>query len=233
MADSYTPIQGFDYEKLRGTGGSPGKYTEAVRTFSRGLASGVPVGRDALGQMVAYARANGFPAANVVGDDKIDFGDGRGPIDVVMSNGQIWFNNQPAAAAAPPSQTPPLGRKVRPPGAPTEGRALPRPRPTGPRGISPDGLRTLATALTQRPWGGGSDTLPGPIAPSPPTPVPTAPTAATNPYGAWMDRERGLRTGGSPNLNTSLGPTAGPTTTPEPTVDLEAIVNRAMQRTIF
>lgn len=95
MADTYAPIAGFDYEKLQGTKphSSDLKYSDAVRAFSRGLGSGIQVGRNNLGGMVDYARKNGFANAQAVGDDKIDFGDGRGAIDVVTSGGDIWFNN--------------------------------------------------------------------------------------------------------------------------------------------
>ncbi len=103
---TYAPIQGFDFTKLSTGGGSAGKYTGAVRTFSQGLGSGVPVARGQLGPMVAYAKANGFGNAVAVGDDKIDFGDGNGPIDVVQSNGSIWFQNGADRFAGPGGAAP-------------------------------------------------------------------------------------------------------------------------------
>lgn len=92
-AQAYAPIQGFDTGKLNNTAYSSGKYTPAVRAFSAGLGSGVNVARNDLGGMVDYAKKNGFANAQAVGDDKIDFGDGNGPIDVIQSNGSIWFQN--------------------------------------------------------------------------------------------------------------------------------------------
>lgn len=94
---AYAPIQGFDTTKLQNTGYSSGKYTPALRTFSAYLGSGGQVSRGNLQGAVSYAQANGHPGAHAVGDDKIDFGDGNGPIDVVQSNGSVWFNNQPGA----------------------------------------------------------------------------------------------------------------------------------------
>jgi hypothetical protein len=91
----YAPIQGFDFKTLSTGGGNAGKYTPAVRTFSQMLNAGVPIARGQLAAMVNNLRLSGFPNASAVGDDKIDFGDGNGPIDVIMSNGSIWFNNQP------------------------------------------------------------------------------------------------------------------------------------------
>jgi hypothetical protein len=106
---THAPIQGFDFGKLSGTTPyeSAEKYSDAVRVFSRGLGAGVPLGRNNLGPMVSFAQANGFPNARAVGDDKIDFGDGAGPIDVWTSADQPWFQNGPdrleAPAAAPPA----------------------------------------------------------------------------------------------------------------------------------
>lgn len=92
-APTLAPIQGFDTTKLQNPGYVDDKYTAALRDFSGYLGSGGQVSRNNLGGAVSYAQANGFPNAKVVGDDKIDFGDGRGPIDVITSGGQIWFAN--------------------------------------------------------------------------------------------------------------------------------------------
>jgi hypothetical protein len=96
-APTYAPIQGFDFGKLSGTKAydSKEKYSDAVRNFSQALGSGVQVGRNNLGGAVDYAHAHGLGGAKAVGDDKIDFGDGAGPIDVVKSDGSIWFQNGP------------------------------------------------------------------------------------------------------------------------------------------
>lgn len=93
----YAPVNGFKTEKLNGTEkyDSPEKYSDAVRSFSTGLGSGVQVSRNSIGGMVDYAKQSGFPNAKAVGDDKIDYGDGNGPIDVVMANGDLWFQNGP------------------------------------------------------------------------------------------------------------------------------------------
>ncbi len=103
-APVYGQIQGFDYDKLTSGGGTAEKYSPAVRTFSQGLGAGTAITRGNLWPMVAYAQAQGFPNARAVGDDKIDFGDGNGPIDVIQSNGSVWFQNgadrfAPTAAA--------------------------------------------------------------------------------------------------------------------------------------
>lgn len=91
----YANIQGFDYGKLSGATpyDSAEKYSDAVRVFSQGLGSGVQLGRNNLQSMVDYAKSRGFGNAQAVGDDKIDFGDGRGAIDVIQSNGSVWFQN--------------------------------------------------------------------------------------------------------------------------------------------
>jgi hypothetical protein len=89
-------ILGFDTAKLGdpNSGSAAGsKYTKAAKTFSGGLTEDVGVSRGGLGNMLNYVKANGFPNAQVVGDDKIDFGDGMGPIDVIRSDGQIVFQN--------------------------------------------------------------------------------------------------------------------------------------------
>ncbi len=89
-------ILGFDTDKLNdpGSGSAAGsKYTSAAKAFSGGLKEDVGVSRGGLDNMNNYLKANGFPNAQVVGDDKIDFGDGMGPIDVIRSDGQIVFQN--------------------------------------------------------------------------------------------------------------------------------------------
>lgn len=48
--------------------------------------------RNNLGPVVdAFNQAHPGSQAHAVGDDKIDFGDGRGPIDVLSGNGDWWF----------------------------------------------------------------------------------------------------------------------------------------------
>jgi hypothetical protein len=89
-------IIGFDRDKLEDpkSGSDPGsKYSPAAKAFYNGLKQDVGLSRGGLDNMVNYLRANGFKDAKMVGDDKIDFGDGMGPIDVIRSDGQIVFQN--------------------------------------------------------------------------------------------------------------------------------------------
>jgi hypothetical protein len=89
-------LLGFDSSKLEdpGSGGAAGsKYSPAAKTFYNGLKQDVGLQRGGLGNMVLYAQGNGFPNAKAVGDDKIDFGDGNGPVDVIRGDGQIVFQN--------------------------------------------------------------------------------------------------------------------------------------------
>ena len=98
---TYGNVPGFDFEKLSGTRpyDSPQKYSDAVRNFSEFLGGGGQLARNNLGGAVDFAKSKGFNAS-AVGDDKIDYGDGRGAIDVVRSDGQLWFNNMPGQEQA-------------------------------------------------------------------------------------------------------------------------------------
>jgi hypothetical protein len=89
-------ILGFDTDKLNdpNSGSAAGsKYTAAAKAFSGGLKQDVGVSRGGLDNMLNYVKGNGFQNAKLVGDDKIDFGDGNGPIDVIGSDGSIRFQN--------------------------------------------------------------------------------------------------------------------------------------------
>lgn len=89
-------LLGFDADKLLdpSSGSVAGsKYTDAAKTFYKGLQENVGVSRGGLNNMAAFAQQNGFPNAKVIGDDKIDFGDGNGPVDVIRGDGQIVFQN--------------------------------------------------------------------------------------------------------------------------------------------
>jgi hypothetical protein len=93
-AGGYAPIQGFDFRKLSDTTHQTDKYSPAVRAFSQALYALKPdaaASRDHLAPIVDYVKQLGFPNATAVGDDKIDFGDGVGPIDVITSSNQWWF----------------------------------------------------------------------------------------------------------------------------------------------
>ena len=104
----YAQVPGFDLGKLNNPKHQNDKYTPAVRAFSQGLGAGVTVARGQLDPMVKHLQSNGFQQAKAVGDDKIDFGDGRGAIDVVTSKGELWFNNQPGVGTSTGTVRPPL-----------------------------------------------------------------------------------------------------------------------------
>lgn len=118
----YAPIQGFDFDKITGAKpyDSAYKYSDALRGFSSYLGGGGQVSRNNLGGAVDYAKSNGFANARAEGDDKIDFGDGVGPVDVITSNGQIWFNNMdtgmPGASPEVARRTPPIMNSTAPTG---------------------------------------------------------------------------------------------------------------------
>lgn len=135
---TYGSVQGFDTGKINNPGHVNDKYTAALRAFAGGLGSGVSIGRNNLSGMVDYAKRNGFPNATAVGDDHIDYGDGKGPIDVIMANGGIWFQNGPdrlGGNQAAPRPTPTTPAPATPAPAPTPAptpphAAVPRPTPT-------------------------------------------------------------------------------------------------------
>lgn len=124
-------ILGYDLGKLNDTSYSSPKYNAAVRAFSAGLKQDVGVARGGLDNMTAYLQANGFQGAKVVGDDKIDFGDGAGPIDVIRHDGQIVFQDPRGVEGghAPASRMPTLGSIGQP--------SQPMPQPMGDLGGQP------------------------------------------------------------------------------------------------
>ena len=90
-------IFGFETSKLADPNKSDAKYTPAAKTFSQALGSGLQVTR---GNMDAVANnpviKAAFPNAKAVGDDKVDFGDGNGPIDLLGADAKgdlITFQN--------------------------------------------------------------------------------------------------------------------------------------------
>ncbi len=90
----YGVVPGFDTAKFATPSTDPGsKYTKAAATYSLAIGAGVAFDRGNLDPLVAFAKANGFANAKAVGDDKIDFGDGWGPIDVIRSDGLKVFQN--------------------------------------------------------------------------------------------------------------------------------------------
>lgn len=90
-------VFGFDTGKLNDPNYLDAKYTPAAKTFSAGMAAGVQISRGNLDAMVQFAQAHGMNA-RAVGDDKIDFGDGEGPVDVLANQGGhdliVFQNNQ-------------------------------------------------------------------------------------------------------------------------------------------
>jgi hypothetical protein len=93
-------ILGFDADKLAdpNSGSAAGsKYTPAAKTFYAALTNGVGVSRGATDGMVEYLKKNGFPNATSDGQQKIDFGDGNGPIDVIRGgDNAVVFQNTTA-----------------------------------------------------------------------------------------------------------------------------------------
>lgn len=138
-------LMGFETSKLidpNKTEGDSGKYTPAAKAFGQAYLGGAAIGRGNLQPMIDAVKGQ-FPNAKAVGDDKIDFGDGKGPIDVVGSDGSIRFQNTNDNAAwesthvggAPGGPAPAPGGPGWDPGTmsydPIEGAGAPPPRPAG------------------------------------------------------------------------------------------------------
>jgi hypothetical protein len=91
-AKTYQMMEGFDFGKLNNPLHTTPKYVFARATQDLGLRSG---DRDAMSQslpqIVEAVKQQGYPDARVIGDDKIDFGDGYGEIDVLTSWGTWWW----------------------------------------------------------------------------------------------------------------------------------------------
>lgn len=88
-------LLGFETSKIydpNKQAGESGKYTPAAKAFGQAYMGGVDIARGNLEPMLNTLKSQ-FPNARIVGDDKIDFGDGNGPIDVVRSDGSIVFQN--------------------------------------------------------------------------------------------------------------------------------------------
>jgi hypothetical protein len=88
-------LLGFETSKLMdpNSGANAGsKYTDAAKAFGQAYLGGTGIARGQLGDMLNAVKAQ-FPNARAVGDDKIDFGDGNGPIDVIGSDGTVRFQN--------------------------------------------------------------------------------------------------------------------------------------------
>lgn len=91
----YANIPGLDLGKLQRGEGTKYKYGPAAHAFSSFVGGGGKVGRNALDDLVTYAQTKfGLTKARVVGDDKIDFGDGAGPVDLILSDGGLWWGQE-------------------------------------------------------------------------------------------------------------------------------------------
>ncbi len=82
---------GFDPGKLN-SDYSNTKYSPAAK-FTAQASQMMPIQRGNLQDFVGLAQSQGFKDAKLVGDDKVDFGDGNGPIDIIRADGQPVFQN--------------------------------------------------------------------------------------------------------------------------------------------
>lgn len=87
----YQPMLGFDYTKLNTPTHTTPKYVFARATQDLTF----PWDRDSrsagLSKIAEYAKSHGYPDTTVVGDDKLNFGDGAGDVDVLTGDGQWWW----------------------------------------------------------------------------------------------------------------------------------------------
>lgn len=114
-------IPGFDTGKLNDPNFKSDKYTPAVKHFAA-ASSGLAPTAASLQQIANQAKAAGFPNAVVVGKDRIDYGDGNGPIDAIVDEGgpgaHWWFQNGPDRFGT--TAAPPPGGAPAPPGPPAQ-----------------------------------------------------------------------------------------------------------------
>jgi len=82
-AAPFNEIPGFVLSKIQDPTHVTQKYSAAMRAFSQAIGGLTPV-PDSLPTIVAFAKANGFPDAKTTKSDSIDFGDGTGPVDVIV-----------------------------------------------------------------------------------------------------------------------------------------------------
>lgn len=125
---------GFDLGKLNDPGKNTIKY-QAARVFDQFDPTAY---RQNPGSVIAALGKAGLNARQV-GDDKIDFGDGYGPIDVVTSGGQWWWGQGGGAPSATSDGTLNALLKAMSAPAPTE-------QPAGDNGLS-----ALLALLAQQP----------------------------------------------------------------------------------
>lgn len=118
---TYNPVEGWDTGKLNDpnrTAGIGGK-ADAKYDFMRWVQNTGITGAQARGNLNRFTddpnmRAL-YPNARVVGDDKIDFGDGFGPVDVIRGSDQGWWWG-PDADAGKGGPSPPSDGGPRSPG---------------------------------------------------------------------------------------------------------------------
>ena len=87
----YQGMLGFDYTKLNTPTHATPKYVFARATQDVSLPFDRPSRSAGLQQIADYAKQNGYPDTKVVGDDRLDFNDGFGAIDVLTGDGQWWW----------------------------------------------------------------------------------------------------------------------------------------------
>lgn len=87
----YQPMLGFDYTKLNTPSHTTPKYVFARATQDLSFGWDRASRSEGLARIAEYARKNGYPETKVVGDDRLNFGDGYGDIDVLTGDGQWWW----------------------------------------------------------------------------------------------------------------------------------------------
>lgn len=137
--ENMAAIPGFDLGKLNDPTHVNAKYTNGAREFAYALNALQP-SSDAAGvsKIVDYLNTvRGVPAKQV-GDDKIDMGDGNGPIDVLIDSGKGGYafqnNPQPGSNTTMAALLP--GSAARPVTAPVA-TAAPVDTAAGPSGATP------------------------------------------------------------------------------------------------
>ena len=87
----YQPMLGFDYTKLNTLSHTTPKYVFARATQDLPFAWDRASRSEGLAKIADYAKSHGYPDTTVVGDDKLNFGDDHGDIDVLTGDGQWWW----------------------------------------------------------------------------------------------------------------------------------------------
>lgn len=90
-------LLGFDRDKLNdpNSGSAAGsKYNDEAKAFADSIGQDVGWTRGSdNSNAMNYLKSRGFTNAHMVGDDKVDFGNGKGPIDIFGSDGSLRFQN--------------------------------------------------------------------------------------------------------------------------------------------